>query len=207
MKKDSYLLLRIQEACESLVDAGHFSSVDLKSRFWQIMMDELSKQYTMFIIGNKGFFKCHCMPFELCTMPATFQKLMQNCLWEVNLTYSLIYLDDIIVFLQIAEECLHHLCVIFDWFREDNLKVKPSKCNFFQEWNYLPSPLSHKGWGCPSDSNLKADTECAPPQTYMEVSTFLCLVDHYRKFMKGFTCIALPLSEYLAREGASRKSE
>ena len=35
-KKDSYPLPRIQEALESLVDAGHFSCLDLKSGFWQM---------------------------------------------------------------------------------------------------------------------------------------------------------------------------
>ena len=43
-KKDSYPLPQIQEALESLVDAGYFSWLDLKSRFWQIRMDEASKQ-------------------------------------------------------------------------------------------------------------------------------------------------------------------
>ena len=46
-----------------------------------------------------------------------------------------------------------------------------------------------------------------PPQTYTEVYVFLGLVAHYRRFIKGFACIAQPLSEYLAGEGASRKSE
>ena len=41
----------------------------------------------------------------------------------------------------------------------------------------------------------------------MEVHAFLSLVDHYRRFIKGFTCIAQPLSKYLAGERASRKSE
>ena len=61
-KKDSYPLPRIQEALESLVGAGHFSCLDLKSRFWQIKMDEASKQYTAFTVGNLAFFKvieCH----------------------------------------------------------------------------------------------------------------------------------------------------
>ena len=40
-KKDSYPLPRIQEELESLVDAGHFSCLDLKSEFWQIKMDEV----------------------------------------------------------------------------------------------------------------------------------------------------------------------
>ena len=57
MKKDSSPLPRIQEALESLVGAGYFSCIDLKSGFCQIKMDELSKQYTAFSIGNLGFFE------------------------------------------------------------------------------------------------------------------------------------------------------
>ena len=54
-KKDSYPLPRIQEALESLVGTSHFSCLDLKSGFWQIRMDEASKQYTTFTMGNLGF--------------------------------------------------------------------------------------------------------------------------------------------------------
>ena len=37
-------------------------------------MEEASKQYTAFTVGNLGFFKCDCMPFGLCNAPATFSK-------------------------------------------------------------------------------------------------------------------------------------
>ena len=78
------------------------------------------------------------MPFGLCNVPATFQRLMQNCLSELNLIYCLIYLDDIIIFSWTVEENLHRLCVVFGWFREYNLKLKPSKCSLFrEEINYL----------------------------------------------------------------------
>ena len=106
-KKDSYPLPRIQEALESLVGAGHFSCLDLKSGFWQIKMDKALKQYTTFTVGNLGFFECNRMPFGLCNTPATFQWLMQNCMGELNLIYCLIYLDDLIVFSWMAEEQLH----------------------------------------------------------------------------------------------------
>ena len=112
-KKDSYPLPRIQEALESLVSGGYFSCLDLKCGFWQIKMDESSKQYTTFTVGNLGFFECNCMPFGLCNTPATFQWLMQNCLGELNLIYCLIYLYNIVIFLHTAEEHLHHLCVFF----------------------------------------------------------------------------------------------
>ena len=114
MKEDSYPLPRIQEALESLVGAGHFSCLDLKSRFWQIKMEEASKQYTTFTVGNLGFFNYDHMPFGLCNKLAMFQRLMQNCLGELNFIYCLIYLDDLIVFLQTAEEHLHRLSVVFN---------------------------------------------------------------------------------------------
>ena len=100
-------LPRIQEALESLVGAGHFSCLDLKSGFWQIKMEEALKQYTAFTVGSLGFFKCDCMPFGFCNALATFQQLMQNCLGKLNLIYCLIYLDNLIMFLQTMEEHLH----------------------------------------------------------------------------------------------------
>ena len=125
-KKDSYPLPRIQEALDNLVGAGHFSCLDLKLGFWQIKMEEASKQYTAFTVGNLGFFKCDCMPVGLCNVLTTFQILIQNCLGELNLIYCLIYLDDLIVFLWTAEQHLHRLHVVFDRPREYNLKLKPS---------------------------------------------------------------------------------
>ena len=114
MKKDSYPLPRIQEALESLVGAGHFSCLDLKSGLWHIKMEEALKQYTTFTVGNLGFFKCDHMSFGLCNAPVTFQWLIQNCLGELNLIYCLIYLDDLIMFLWTAGEHLHQLHTMFD---------------------------------------------------------------------------------------------
>ena len=106
-KKDSYPLPRIQGALESLVGTGHISCLDLKSGFWQIKMEEVLKQYTAFTVGNLEFFKCDWMPFGLCNAPALFQQLIQNYMGKLNLIYCLIYLDNLIVFLQTAEEHLH----------------------------------------------------------------------------------------------------
>ena len=84
------------------------------------------------------------------------------------------------MFLQTAEEHLHRLRVVFDWFRDYNLKLKPSKCSLFkEEINYLAHQVSKRGvW--PSDTNIKAIAECALPQTYTEIRAFLGLVGHCR---------------------------
>ena len=170
-------------------------------------MDEASKQYTAFTVGNLGFFECNRMPFGLCNVPATFQQLMQNCMGELNFVYCLIYLDDLIVLLWTAEKHLHQLCVVFDQLREYNLKLKPSKCSLFKEKiNYLAHRVSKNGVR-PSDINVKAITKYAPLQTYTKIRAFLGLVGHYRHFIKGFAQITQPLNEHLAGEGASQKSE
>ena len=111
------------------------------------------------------------------------------------------------VFLQTAEEHLHRLCVVFDWFCEYNLKLKLSKCSLFKEViNYLAQQESKQGVQ-PSDSNVMAITECALPSTYTEICAFCGLVGHYQQFIKGSAWIAQPLNKLLAREGANRKTE
>ena len=56
-KKDSYPLLQIQEALESMAGSAHFSSMDFKSGFWQIKMAPGSQQYTAFTVGNLRFYE------------------------------------------------------------------------------------------------------------------------------------------------------
>ena len=70
--KDSYPLPRIQEALESLVIAGYFSCLGMKSRFWQIKMDESSKQYTTFTIGNLGFLSATACPLGCAMLQPLF---------------------------------------------------------------------------------------------------------------------------------------
>ena len=133
-------------------------------------------------------------------MPATFQCLMQNTLGELNLTYCVIYLDDIIVFGRMEEEHLECLRVVFERFREFNLKLKPSKCSFFQsEIMYLAHHVSWRGI-LPSRENVQAVQDFLMPETYMQVCAFCGLVGHYRRFIKGFANIAHSLYDVLGKE-------
>ena len=131
-KNDLYPLPYIQEVLESMAGLAHFLSMYFKSGFWKIKMAPESQQYTAFTVGNLGFYEFTHMLFRLCNTPVTFQCLMQNTLGELNLTYCVIYLDDVIIFGHTKEEHLEHLHVVFERFWEFNLKLKPSKCSFFQ---------------------------------------------------------------------------
>ena len=190
--KDSHPLPRICETLESLAGAAHFSTFDMNSGFWQVPMDKESKQYTAFTLGSMGLYECKSMPFGLCNALPTFQRLMQNCLGKLNLTYCLIYLDDVIVFSDKPDEHLWRMRVVFNRLREHGLKLKPSKCEVFKsEINYLAHHVSWKGV-LPSKKNLESITQCPPLDTYTKVKSFVGLVGHYRCFIK-----ALPRLQHL----------
>ena len=204
--KDSHPLPRICETLESLAGAAHFSTFDMNSGFWQVPVDKESKQYTAFTLGSMGLYKCESMPFWLCNTPPTFQRLMQNCLGELNLTYCLIYLDDVIVFSDTPEEHLRRMRVVFDRLWEHSLKLKPSKCEVFKsEINYLAHHVSQKGV-LPSKKNLESIAQCPPLDTYTKLKSFMGLVGHYRHFIKGFAKIAAPLYD-LTSGDKDKKSE
>ena len=205
--KDSHPLPRICETLESLAGAAHFLTFDMNSGFWQVPMDEESKQYTAFTLGSIGLYECESMPFGLCNTPSTFQRLMQTCLGKLNLTYCLIYLDDVIVFSDMPEEHLRRMHVVFDCLREHGLKLKPSKCEVFKlEINYLAHHVSQKGV-LPSKINLESIAQCPPPDTYTKVKSFVGLVGHYRCFIKGFAKIAAPLYDLTSGDNKDKKSE
>ena len=170
-------------------------------------MDEESKQYTAFTLGSMGLYECESMPFGLCNAPPTFQRLMQNCLGKLNLTYCLIYLDDVIVFSDTPEEHLQRMRVVFDHLHEHGLKLKLSKCEVFKlEINYLAHHVSQKGV-LPSKKNLESIAQCPPPDTYTKVKSFVGLVGHYRCFIKGFAKIAAPLYDLTSGDNKDKKSE
>ena len=188
----------MQETMESMVDARYFSCMDLKSSFWQVKMLEKAHQYTAFTVGSMGVYEFLCMLYGLCNTPAMFQRLMQNCLGELNLTYALIYLDDVIIYSHTEEEHLTRMRAMFERFRESGLKLKPSKCNFFHtEINYQGHTVSAKGME-PGMDGIKAITEIVLPKTYTGIHQFLGATGYFHRSIKGYANIAKPLNDLLS---------
>ena len=206
-KKDAYPLPRMQETMESMEGARFFSTMDLKLGFWQVKMAKDSQQYTAFMVGSMGVYEFLRMPYGLCNAPATFQRLMQNCLRELNLTYALIYLDDVIVFSRTEQEHLHRLWVVFGQFLEHGLKLKPSKCHFLHDGiTFLGHEISANGMRL-GMANLKAIVEMAPPKTYTEIRCFTGMTGFFRRFIKGYSKIAKPLNDLLEGKASKLKNK
>ena len=132
-KRDAYSLPRIDEMYDCLHGARWFSSLDIKSAYWQVEVAEEDKEKTAFTVGPLGFYECNRMPFGLCNAPATFQRLMENCLGDLNMQSCLIYLDDIVVYSKTFDEHVERLSLVFDRLIDAGLKLSPAKCSLFQD--------------------------------------------------------------------------
>ena len=206
-KKDLFPLPHMQETMESMVGARFFSSMDLKSGFWQVRMSEKSRQYTAFTVGSLGMYEFLWMPYRLCNVPAMFQRLMQNCLGELNLPYALVYLDEVIVYSKTEEDHLRRLQAVFERFYEHGLKLKPLKCCFLhKQITFLGHEVSAEGMK-PGNLNLKGIAEMAPPANYTEVRRFLGMTGFFRRFIKNYARITKPLNNILEWEASKLKSE
>ena len=112
--KDFYSLPRIEDTLDSLDGGVWFTALDLKSGCWQVEMDGTSMPLIAFTVCPLGFYKCDHMPFELVNAPATFQRLRETCLGDLQLNWCLIYLYDVIVFSKMPKDHLVWLRAVFE---------------------------------------------------------------------------------------------
>ena len=144
--KDAYSLPQIDKTLYSLQGSQWFSSLHLKSGHWQVEMDEEGKPLTAFTVGPLGFYECKRIPFWLTNATATFQRLMETCLGDLNPHWCIIYLDDIVIFSKDPASHLERLEAVFRELEEAGLKLKSSKCElFWRQLAYLGHVISAKG--------------------------------------------------------------
>src|SRR3978361_1430446 len=82
-KKDVYPLPRIDETLHLMGKMEFYSSIDLAAGYWQIEIAEGDKEKTAFITRD-GLFEFNVMPFGLTNAPATFQRLMNTILNNID---------------------------------------------------------------------------------------------------------------------------
>ena len=202
--KDAYSLPRIEESLDCLNGASIFTSLDLKSGYWQVELDDESIPLTAFTVGPLGFYECVRMPFGLTNAPATFQRLMESCLGEMHLNWCIIYLDDVIIS-RTPEEHVQRLRSVLQKLRAAGLKLKPSKCEFFKDRiSYLGHIVSKDGVET-DPKKIQVIVDWPVPKTVYDVRSFLGFSNYYRKFMYRYSQIAKPLNNLISGENAKKK--
>lgn len=191
-KQDSHPIPNINDLLDSVNGAVIFSSVDLASGYWQIKMDEASKEKTAFVT-KYGLYQWKVMPFGLSTAPATFVKLIDLVLNELRYKSVIMYIDDLVIFSRSVEEHLIHLEQVFERLKKANLQLKQTKCRFAQkEIQFLGYSISAAGIK-PDEEKLKMIQQLPGPKDITALRSFLGLTNFYRRFIRNYSNITLPL--------------
>ena len=179
--KDAHPLPRIDDLLDALHWARWFSSLDLKSGYWQVPIMERDKEKTAFRTSSGQLYEFNQVPFGLCNSPATFSRLMDRVLSGLHWETCLFYLDDIIVFSSTWGEHLARLRQVFERLKHADLKLGAEKCAFAaKEVRYLGHRVTEEGL-LPDSALLAAIWEIPPPKTATEVRSFLGLAGYYRR--------------------------
>ncbi|XP_057658512.1 uncharacterized protein LOC130895308 [Diorhabda carinulata] len=111
--EDRYPVPRIGDVLDRLGRCQYFSTIDLASGFHQIQMHENSISKTAFSVEN-GHYEYLRMPFGLRNARATFQRVMDNVLKDLQGKICMVYMDDIIIFSSSLEEHIANLKLLFE---------------------------------------------------------------------------------------------
>ena len=182
--KDAYSLPHIDKTLDSLKGSQWFSSLDLKSGYWQVKMDEGSKPLTAFTVGLLSFYQCERMPFRLTKAPATTQRLMKTCLGDLNLHWCIIYFSkDLASHLERLEAVLQKL-------ENAGLMFKPSKCElFWWQLSYLGHVIFTRG-AATDEGKIHAIKNWPTPTNSTEGQSFLGFMGYSHNVIPTFVQVA-----------------
>ncbi|KAB2607777.1 S ribonuclease [Pyrus ussuriensis x Pyrus communis] len=180
--KNRYPLPRIDDLFDQLRGACVFSKIDLRSGYYQLKISRDDVPKTAFRT-RYGHYEFLVMPFGLTNAPAAFMDLMNRVFQPYLDRFVIVFIDDILVYSKSKAEHVRHLTLVLK-----------SKCQFWlDQVAFLGHVISAQGI-LVDPQKVAAMESWEQPRTVTEVSSFLGLAGYYRRFVKDFSVIALPLT-------------
>ncbi|KAL0411015.1 UNVERIFIED_CONTAM: Retrovirus-related Pol polyprotein from transposon [Sesamum latifolium] len=198
LRKQLKEMLESADCFDRLSRAKYFTKIDLRSGYWQVRIKEGDEAKTT-VVTRYGAFEFLVMPFGLTNAPATFSTLMNQVLHGFLDEFVVVYLDDIVVYSRTLAEHVEHLRQVLTRLREHELYAKVSKCSFAQETISFLGHIVERGCIRMDPKKVQAIEEWQPPSDVHDLRSFLGLANYYRRFVKGYSEIARPMTDLLKK--------
>jgi hypothetical protein len=197
--KNRHPLPLIAESLERLAQAKIYTKLDIRDAYHRIRIKEGDEWKTAFRT-RYSHFEYMVMPFGLTNAPAQFQAYINEALAGLVDVTCIVYLDDILIFSNSKEEHTEHVREVLDRLRKAKLYVKLSKC----EWNtdrteYLGYVVTPEGVSI-NPERVKTIQDWPLPTSMRDIRVFVGFMNYYRRFIKGFSRIVLPLTSLTKKE-------
>ncbi|KAH9716155.1 hypothetical protein KPL71_021360 [Citrus sinensis] len=197
--KDHFPLPFIDQMLERLSGHSHYCFLDGYSGYNQIVIAPEDQEKTTFTCPF-GTFAYRGMPFGLCNAPATFQRCMMSIFSDYVENIIEVFMDDFTVYGDSFDKCLDNLILVLKRCIDTNLVLNWEKCHFMvNQGIVLGHVISKKGIEV-DKSKIDLIRSLPPPTSVREVRSFLGHAGFYRRFIKDFSKIALPLCNLLQKD-------
>ncbi|RDX80305.1 Retrovirus-related Pol polyprotein from transposon 17.6, partial [Mucuna pruriens] len=198
-RKDHFPLPFIDQVLEKLAGKSHYCFLDGFSGYMQIHIALEDQHKTTFTCPFGTFAYIH-MPFGLCNAPSTFQRCMTSIFSDLLQECMELFMDDFTVYADSFDACLENLSKVLTRCKDTNLVLNFEKCHFMVTKGIVLGHLvSNKGIEV-DKSKIDIITSLSNPTSMREVHSFLGHAGFYRRFIKNFSKIALPLSKPLQKD-------
>src|SRR5215469_13912266 len=191
--KNRYPLPLISELVNNLKGARYFTKLDVRWGYNNVRIKH-GDEWKAAFWTNRGLFEPLVMFFGLTNSPATFQTMMNDIFQDLIAEGVVcVYLDDILIFTQTAEEHRRVTRLVLERLQANQLYLKPEKCEFEQQKvEYLGLIISHNQVEM-DPVKVAGVVEWPEPRNKKEVQSFLGFVNFYRRFIQDFSHHARPL--------------
>ena len=192
--KDRHPLPLIAESLERLARAKIYTKLDIREAYHRIRIRQGDEWKTAFRT-RYGHFEYTVMPFGLTNAPAQFQSYINQILAGLVDITCIVYLDDILIFSDTEEEHVKHVREVLQRLKEAKLFVKLSKCEFHtRETEYLGYLVTPEGVKV-DPARVETIQDWPEPKTVRDIRIFIGFMNYYRRFIEGFSKLALPLTK------------
>ena len=202
---DKYTMKDVSECISEIgrSNSSIFSTLDLTSGFWQMLLHPKSRPYTAFTVPGMGQFQWVTSAMGLLGCPATFQRLVETAVDGIQ--NVIVYIDDLIIHSKDYDQHLQTLDELFTRLQAHNLKVNLQKCVFgSKDVMYLGFHLTEAGIK-PGTDKLKAVAKTEPPKNVHEIRQFLGLCNFFRNHVRNFAQISAALTNLTKKENPWRQ--
>lgn len=193
--KLAYPIPNIDGILSRISNVRYISAIDLKDAFWQVPLDEKSRERTAFVVPGRPLYQFTVMPFGLCNAPQRMMMLMDKVIPYELKESIFVYLDDLLVVSADFPSHLSKLKIVAQRLRDAGLTINVAKSNFcFKQVNYLGYII---GEGCLKTDPQKTEAiqNFPVPKSKRQVRGFLGLAGWYRRFIANFADLAAPISD------------